>query len=167
MVEGRASVGEARLLDDLHQREVLQDGTEEPLGPIAGSSGIKTWDRLDRQLAVKGLELFEVTFVLGTAGKSLEADDAAQAGYKSWSSANLGVDGFPGDSLIVQWGQAPPHDVDDPVAAAHTQVVGADNLFAIQRLAVEEAGRLGALQEPHNRFVTLATRPERVNPTPW
>ncbi len=53
--------------------------TQEVDGRAGRGSGIDPGDRLNRELAVEGLQLFEVPAILGTSRETLEADDATEA----------------------------------------------------------------------------------------
>ncbi len=78
-----------------------------------------------RQLAVDAFEPFEVGPVLAAVGEALEGDDAAQAGDARPLALEVDLDRLLGDRVVVQSGKAAAKDVDDAVAAADAQVLGA------------------------------------------
>lgn len=118
--------------------------------------GVEAGDRLDRELTVKRLELFEVAPVLRSAGEPLEADDTAKAGDTGRLSASFGIDRMPVDGLVVEGRQAAPHDVDDSVLAANTDVVSVEDIIETQGLTVVKASCLHALEKADDRLVGLA-----------
>jgi hypothetical protein len=65
-------------------------------------SAIETRDRVDRQLAVEGLELLEIVAIARPIGKALEGNDAAQCGERSDLPSHLGRLGVVGEAFELR-----------------------------------------------------------------
>jgi hypothetical protein len=73
---------------------------------VASRSAVESGNRLDRELAVDGFELVEISAILRPAGKTLEADHAGQAGDLRLLICDLDPRGSLDDGVVVERGEA-------------------------------------------------------------
>jgi AcrR family transcriptional regulator len=108
-------------------------------------SAVEPWNLVFRQLSVESFELFEIATILWASGEALEADEAAEGRELDPFARYLTLDRAGGNGLVVQRSQAAAQKVDDPMPAAHAEVVGSRDFVLGQHLVVVEARRLDPL----------------------